>query len=903
MTPGLRSRITLPLQGSPSSSVFALAFLFVSCLCGSARAQSSGAPDGGAPRPPSVVLADAGASEPVLDASAAEDASEPPAVVDAGEPAPDAAVRDDGAEAKELGAVVVTGVRGGQPRSVTESPEPIDIIPPEEVEKTGHVGLKDTLSAIVPALSMPAQGGGGTSASVKPYAYRGLSGDYLLVLVNGKRRHTTSLINNLSLISGGSTPVDLDLIPANGVGRIEILRDGAAAQYGSDAISGVMNIILDKEPTGLTLTETGGSTYTQGAELVQQTISYGTSLPNGGFAHFAAEGKLHNPSTSSAGAFPSTYNGKPNFYYPSLPSGQPNPLNAATYNYVPEGGYGRSDRDIIVGGSYNAELPVGHDATLYSFLTLYYRDIKDARGNFAANNVNSLPEIYPNGFQAYRRIWEWDGQGALGARVNAGGWDWDLSTSYGRDDARLGAENTLNPSLGPASPTSFRMGEQITDLWVNNLDTTKSVKIGLPAPLQISPGLEHRWEQFQNLAGEPDSYINGGYVIPTGTSPFNSAFGGQAPAPGLVSFTGTSPADVASLHRNNVAGYLDLFTNLTKNWYLGTAGRIEHYDDSAGNTASGKVSTRYEILPGLAIRAGVNNGFRAPSLAQTGFSTTQYTVTNINGVNLATTSKFLPVDSPAAVALGAQPLKPERSLNYSVGITYEPIRALRFTADGYQVQLTDRIVKTDFIGTSNNGGSAVAAILESHGITGVNSAQFFTNAINTTTWGTDLVADYTLTTESFGTIRPSAALSYATSQITHVIANPAQLTNLNVVLFGRQGQIDLVNGSPKSKVILALNWAIWRLKNTLRFTRYDSYTEASTTAGFDLVYGAKWITDIDVEYAISDHAALALGAYNLFDVYPDKIGPAAVTGATQYGSFSPFGLTGGFYYARVKAEF
>ena len=171
---------------------------------------------------------------------------------------------------------------------------------------------------------------------MRPYAYRGLSGDYLLILVNGKRRHTTSLINNLSLVSGGSSPVDLDLIPATAVGRIEILRDGAAAQYGSDAISGVMNIILDSEPSGLTFTETGGSTYTQGAELVQQdgsaTECRCRTVASFGFS---AEGKLHNPSTSSAGPFPATFNGKPNYYYPPIAPGVPNPRDADTYNYVP----------------------------------------------------------------------------------------------------------------------------------------------------------------------------------------------------------------------------------------------------------------------------------------------------------------------------------------------------------------------------------------------------------------------------------------------------------------------------------------------------------------------------------------------------------------------------------------
>jgi iron complex outermembrane recepter protein len=898
---------------------------------GTGRAQASDPRAGAAAGEASP---DGGASGPVTgpardDATGADagvDSAAPPderATADAGAPSSDGAVVPDGdvdggpepvapedagegggePSSTELGAVVVTGVRGGRPRTVADSPEPVDVIAPEEIQKSGHAGLKEVLSAIVPALTMPAQGGGGTSASVRPYAYRGLSGDYLLVLVNGKRRHTTSLINNLALVSGGSSPIDLDLIPATAVGRIEILRDGAAAQYGSDAISGVMNIILDSEPSGLSFTETGGSTYTQGAELLQETLGYGAALPNGGFIRFSAEGKLHNPSTSSAAAFPTTFNGKPNYYYPPIAPGVPDPREKDTYNYVPEGGYGRSNRDIIVSGAYNAELPVDRTLTLYSFSTLAYRDIKDARGNFAANNLNSLPQIYPNGFQAYRRIWEWDGQAALGARAKLAGWDWDLSSSYGRDNAKLGAENTLNPSLGPTSPTTFFLGRQIVDLWINNLDVTRPFEIGLAAPLQLSVGVEHRWEEFQNQAGEPNSYQNGGYIVPTGTAPFNLAFGGQAPSPGLASFSGTTPSDARELQRNNVAGYVDLFTNLTKDWYLGVAGRAEHYDDSAGNTVSGKVSTRYEILPGLAIRGGVNNGFRAPSLAQTGFSTTQFTGSNINGVVVTTVSKFLPVDSPAAIALGAQPLKPETSLNFSLGVTYEPVRAFRFTVDGYEVHLNDRIVKTDFIGTSNNGGGAVKTLLLANGIAGVDSAQYFTNAIDTTTWGTDIVAEYTLRSESLGTFHPTAAFSYASTHITHVIPNPPQLSSLNVVLFGRQGQIDLVRASPKDKLILTANWAIWRLKNTLRFTRYDEYTEASTTAGFDVTYGAKWITDVDVEYQISDHYSVGLGAYNVFNVYPDQKGPAAVTGAMQYGSFSPFGLTGGFYYARLGADF
>jgi len=213
--------------------------------------------------------------------------------------------------------------------------------------------------------------------------------------------------------------------------------------------------------------------------------------------------------------------------------------------------------------------------------------------------------------------------------------------------------------------------------------------------------------------------------------------------------------------------------------------------------------------------------------------------------------------------------------------------------------IKDRIVKTEFLGTANNGGSAVAGILNAAGVSGVDSAQFFTNAIDTRTEGFDVVAEYTLRSKDFGTFRPSFAYSYAESHITHVIDNPSQLSALNVVLIGRQGKIDLVRGAPRDKAILTGNWSIWRFHNTLRFTRYGKYTEASTTPGFDVKFSPKVVTDIDVGYDLTDNVNLALGAYNLFNVYPDKKGSIAQDGQGRYGSFAPFGLSGGFYYARL----
>ena len=822
-----------------------------------------------------------------------------PAFAQEAPPAPATTLTTPDASGGTDDTIIVTGVRGGQARTVADSPVPIDVISRRELQATGRTGLKEILGNIVPSLTMPALGGGGTSASVKPIAIRGLSGDYLLVLVNGKRRHTTSLINNLSRISGGSTPVDIDLIPTNAVGRIEVLRDGAAAQYGSDAVSGVINIILDDAPKGGRFSITGGQQYSKGAPLLQTDLSYGTALGEGGFFRTAVEAKYHDRADSSADAVPRIL---------PLVNGQPDPREA-TLDHVYAGGYGRSNRDKMINGSYNAELPVGDTLRLYSFSTLSYRDIRDARGAYIpsptgfggqanTNGLNVLPQLYPTGFQAYRRIKETDFQLTGGAKGELAGWAWDLSSSFGRDRVWLGAENTLNPSIGPTSPTSFYMGTQIQDLWVNNLDVTRDVSIGLAKPLSISIGAEHRWERFQSHAGEPDSYRNGGYQIPVDTTPFGQLYGGRYPSPGLVSFTGTSPADAASLSRNNLAGYVDLSTNVTEAWFVGVAGRFEHYDDSAGNTVSGKVSTRYELAPGLAIRGGVNTGFRAPALAQTGFSTTQNTTTVIGNTPVSTIAKFLPVNSAAAIALGAQSLKPEKSLNYTAGVTYEA-GALHLTLDAYQIRVDDRIVKTEFLGTASNGGTAIRDILIANGVTGVDSAQFFTNAIDTRTRGIDAVAEYTLRTSSLGAFRLSAAYSYNKTKILNIADNPAALSSLNVVLFGRQAQRDLVVALPRTKLVLTNDWSLGRVHALARATRFGRYIESSNVATGDRTFGGKWVADLDIGYDLTDRVTLAVGANNLFDTYPNRNGLIAADGSGAYGGFAPFGLSGGSYYARV----
>jgi iron complex outermembrane receptor protein len=806
------------------------------------------------------------------------------------------------AESSAVEEVVVTGVRG-QPRTIANSPVPIDIIGAATLTQTGRAGLKEILSTTIPSLTLPAQNGGGTSASVPPYAVEGLTGDYVLVLVNGKRRHNTALINNLATIGGGSTPVDLDLIPPGAIDHIEYLRNGAAAQYGSDAITGVINIILKDQADGGAAETTAGQTDHATGRLLQENADWG--LPFFGGAIHLALNAVHNE--------PAPANSRSSGVLYPLAGGALDPREA-TANTDYGAAYGRSTLNNAINLSYDLTTPVGDGLEFYSFSTFSYRAIKDGRGAYRPDDLPSLPQIFPNGFQAYRLIDETDFQVAAGLKGQTEGWKWDLSSTFGRDYDWLGAANTLNASLGPSvDQTHFHLGDQTFEQWTNTLDVSRGFNLGLAKPLDVSWGLEQRWEQFSQGAGEPNSYINGGYQVPNGGTPFDDLYHGQFPQAGLQSFTGTSPADASTHSRSNYAAYLDLGTNIIEPWYVGLAGRVEHYDDSSGDSVSGKFTTRYEILPGLALRGSVNNGFHAPSLAEEWFSTTQNTTVVVDGQGISAQSKFLPVANPIAKALGATPLRPETSLNYSVGVTYEPIRQLRLTVDVYQIDIDNRIVK------SSPNFSLTAAQVVALGFPGLSSAQFFTNGVDTRTQGIDVVADYQKSFGDFGVTHWSAVFSANGTDITRIKASAANFTPL--------AERQLTEQTPRYRLALGPDWDIGKWRVHLLETLYGPYEEPVNNT-IDAEFHPKWITDLDVSYAVRRNLILAIGADNMFNAYPTRV-PAAILAKTAavdsvltsapgysraayglpesgggiYGSDSPFGLEGGFYYVRTTLKF
>jgi iron complex outermembrane receptor protein len=780
--------------------------------------------------------------------------------------------------------VVVTGVRGGN-RTVLNSASPIDIVSAKQLQTSGKTGLKELLTTLLPSFNLPGVNGGGTSWTVRATTLRGLQGDQVLYLVNGKRRHNTALINNLARIGNGGVPVDIDLIPVAAIDHIEVLRDGAAAQYGSDAIGGVINIILKNSDSGGSASISGGQNYDGDGATGHASADFGTKLGTDGFAHFALDYKNNTPwDRAQDSKVPQLYN--------PLPNGQPDPRNATANRQQWGTSYGQG-RDPIISGSYNLELPID-GVTLYSFSTLSHRDSFKVTGTFLPNNLNALPQVYPNGFNAQREIDETDFQFAGGVRGQVQDWKWDLSTTYGEDNAKLGALNTLNASLGPSSPTTFNLTSQIYDQWTNNLDVSRQINTGLFAtPLTLSLGAEARWERYQIKAGDLASYVVGNYVIPSGV------YAGLHPQPGLASYVGTSPNDAGSVSRTNTAAYIDLSQSITDKWSLAAAARAEHYSDSAGNTASGKLSTRYEFLPGYAVRATVGNGFRAPSLAQNIYASSTFTGSVTSTGYQIFPVKVLPPNSPEAKALGAEPLTPEKSINYSVGFTAQPVNNLRISLDAYQISIKDRIVQTTLL-----TGPTVSGVLVANGFTAGQSAQYYTNAVDTQTRGIDLVGDYTTGFGDYGVVKWSTGFSYVKTEIEKLKATPTVLSNIGYDLFGHQQQSDLTKGTPNTKLLLGANWSIDRFNTSLRFTRYGSYTEAAPQAANDRDFKAKWITDLDVAYKLTPSVTVALGANNLLNVFPTKNGIVdQKTGINQYGLLGPFGIAGGYYYGRLDYKF
>ena len=781
-----------------------------------------------------------------------------------------------------LETVIVTGSRGSEARTVTSSPAPIDVISAQQLEKTGSGSLRGALEKTLPSFSQRPSGSSNDSIA-RPYSLRGLNGSNVLVLVNGKRRHNSAVINLDSTAAYGTNPVDLDMIPISAIDHIEVLRDGASAQYGSDAIAGVINIILKQNDHGGSASTQYGEYYKGDGGIIKQALNAGFALPNDGFFNLSLDAKSQQTAVRSRDATGA-------LYYPQA-DGSPNPRDASTDRELQKNGLPKI-KSINVG--YNAEAPLNDDLTLYSFSTLSKRDARGGQNYRRPNSTNIIPEIYPDGTAPFYTLEEVDYQAAAGVKGLFHEWNWDLSSTFGRDKGQAGADETLNASLGPSSPTRFDSYTNIFDQWTNNLDLTRAFDVGLAKPLQVSWGAEHRHERYKTESDDVASWINGGYVYPSGP------LAGQPAAVGAQGAITLTPDDEGQNSRNSYATYLDLGINPTEKLYVGVAGRFEKYDDNSGNTTSGKLSVRYDFTPTFAVRGTLSNGFRAPSLSQSTYAQTSNQYTLVNGIAQFVEAKTARVDSALAKALGATDLDPEKSRNISVGFTYKPVPQANLTLDAYQIEIKDRIALTGFL-----FGNGVNQILQEQGLRPGYRVKYFTNAADTTTRGVDLVTDYKVDYGRYGSVKYGVAFNYNKTELDSIKSTAAGLASGGLELFDRVAQGYLTVANPKTKLILSGNWKIDKFDINASVNRYDKVIARDANPAYDVTYGAKWITDLEVAYAVTDNLGVAVGANNLFDVRADNNGyPAGdVNGFPKFGSISPFDPYGGLWYTRVSYNF
>ncbi|MET0391036.1 MAG: TonB-dependent receptor plug domain-containing protein [Polyangiales bacterium] len=819
---------------------------------------------------------------PAQPAAASDVAPEP-------ESAPPAAVvpADDDST---LGTVIVTGVRGGPPRTVAESPAPIDVVSSDDLKRTGRAELSEAIAKVLPSLNFSSNQAGITSI-VRPVTNRGLGPAYTLVLVNGKRRHNGAQVSNATGDTSGVNAVDLDMIPVSSVDYIEVLKDSAAAQYGSDAVAGVINVVLKKDSEGGRIGLTGGRLYGGNGNLNYGRAEADVGLPLGkrGTLHIGGDARFRGGSYWNSPATDPPY-------WPDE-----NPKNA-TWNG--DAAHNGDPRIGAVNGFYNLDLELG-SFTVYSFGTIGGRWTEAGNNLRRPDGLANFSDIYPDGYFPLSNTAELDLQVVAGVKGQIAGAKVDLSTSYGRSNVLQYSNLALNPSLGPSSPRSFDdLATYRFEQWVQNLDITRGFEIGLPEPFQVSVGAELRVDAFSTFAGDELGYTNGEYRFEAGDQE-NDPNVGKLASPGAQGAVVLRPSDEVRLSRNVLAGYVDLGIYPFKAWYNGLAARVEHYDDSSGTTVGGKYNTRLDIVKQLALRGTVGTGFRAPSLTQIGYSQTDNrTATNpLTGASGPSLSVLPRTDSPLARALGAKPLVPERSVNFALGAVVQPLEHFNVTVDAYQVSIDRRIGRTDQL-----LGPAIAPILIDNDYTGSEFVRYFANQTDTRTRGIDIVADWSGPIGELGNLSLSLAFNYNRTQITRIAPTPPELLNLergpdsNLEFLGRITAGELSVNLPTNKLIAGARWRKGPVRVNLALTRYGSYNFVrSQMVAQDVRYGAKALFDAELTVSVLPSLDLTIGANNLLDVRPDRNGPIdAATGsaALVYGP-SPFAPSGGFYYGKV----
>jgi len=765
------------------------------------------------------------------------------------EPAQAAPVADGTATTGEEAGddIVVTGTRAAG-RTRLDSASPVDVLSGATLQRQGTTELGAALSAVAPSLDFPRPSANDGTDAIRPATLRGLSPDQTLVLVNGIRGHTSALLNTNGTVGRGSSAVDLNTIPVTALDRIEVLRDGASAQYGSDAIAGVVNLRLREARSG------GGAQVTYGFYDTDVDTARGSRDVTG-------------EPTVTTSLWQGIGFGEDGFLTLSGEYTKRQPTNRADFDprVTPTrvtGRYGDPRVEQWTGFA-NFGGTLADNLAFYGFAGYQDRDSRSAAFPRLAS-AQTVVAGYPNGFLPIINTKTRDLNSAFGLKSEVAGFALDASVSYGRNRIGFRTLDTANYSLGAATPRTFDDGALVYDQWVGGVDAAR--RFDVFQSLNVALGVEVRREGYKIEAGDPASY--------TGT--------------GAQGFGGFAPRNAVERSRRSAGAYLDLEAQVTDAFLVGLAGRVEDYSDF-GSTANGKLSLRYDVAPWLALRGTASTGFRAPSLQQQYFTQVAQVVTN--GVPIQT-GTFPSVD-PVAVRLGGLPLEPEKSTNLSAG-TVIRFGGFDLTVDAYRIRIRDQIGLSENLAAAGN--PQVAALLNP---LGVSAARFFLNGLASTTKGIDAVAHYRLRTPAAGAFDLTVAGNLNDVDVTRV---PTTTSTLNPAptLFARSRILTLEDGTPQTKVTGQLDWSLDRLGALARVTYYGNVNQPGTVPTADVFTGRRAITDLELRYAEPKGAQLGLGVSNLFDVYPRAtVAANNSTGVLGFPYYSPYGFNGRYIYVRA----
>ncbi|MBJ7485984.1 TonB-dependent siderophore receptor [Brevundimonas sp.] len=847
---------------------------------------------------------------------------------------------EPGVEETEFEEIVVLGTRRTD-RSATDSASPIDIITAEELVSQPAADMLDVIKNIVPSFYVPQNTISDASTFVRAPALRGLAGDQILVMINGKRYNRSALVQVVgggdTALSLGSQGPDISMIPAIAIRNLQILRDGATAQYGSDAIAGVINYGIRTDDSGLELQARYGQTYAGDGESYQIAANAGFSLWGNGFVNVSGEyfddGQTSRGATRPIAAVFAAAN-------PSLATRLPNyPDPVQIWGSSPTDGYKamvNAGYDLSDNATLYATLNVGHREADQSF---NYRSPISATTPLAVDNGTGTPatgspgrngafnpifltrcptgnatcpaggfvrdtntysfaSLYPAGFTPRFQGVVDQLYGTLGTRgVADSGLTYDLSATLAENSLDLAMTQSLNASYGPQSQTAFKFGK-LTQREVNlNFDLTYPLEVGFASPITLSAGSEYRREEYRQGAGDEQSYGVGPYAsqaLYRLVSPGVYVRDGSASqSPGASGYGGTSPASAKTTSQMNYGLYVGAETDVTEAFTVGLAGRYEDYD-TFGGTYVGKINALYRVTDTFSIRGTVGSGFHAPSPGQNNTEILTTTFVAGNQVQIGT----YPVTSAIAQYYGAKSLSPEESTNFGAGFIFKPSPVLTLTVDAYQIDVDERI------GISQSYTVTAAAIAAQPALAAVGvdgAVQYFTNGFDTTTKGIDAVASYrTELLES--PLNLTLAYSYNKSEVTRAVVGTIDAARI----------IDIENLTPHHRANIAANWQVGSFSINGRANYYSSYLSEQDYPGQE--FGDKVTADLDVSYTLHDAYTFTVGAANLFDEYPDKIAPTtsnpiyALTGSTADGqiyprSGGPFGMNGGFWFAKISVKY